>query len=78
MRTVPIPAWVKVTVDAWLKSANLASGESRASCLCSPCSAEYLLNLAVPIRRFASLGCTHECAGGGLVVGQQMQIVHRG
>ena len=26
VRTVPVPAWVKVTVDAWLKSANLASG----------------------------------------------------
>ena len=22
VRTVPVPAWVKVTVDAWLKSAN--------------------------------------------------------
>ena len=26
VRTVPVPAWVKVTVDAWLMSANLASG----------------------------------------------------
>ncbi len=26
VRTVPVPAWVKLTVDAWLQSANLASG----------------------------------------------------
>ena len=26
VRTVPVPAWVKVAVDAWLNSANLASG----------------------------------------------------
>jgi integrase len=26
VRTVPVPAWVKATVDAWLKSAGLASG----------------------------------------------------
>jgi site-specific recombinase XerD len=26
MRTIPVPGWVKATVDAWVRSANLQSG----------------------------------------------------